>query len=259
MGFNLFNTIGILVTTIALSLSFYLVTAHYIDNDSFYVLYGLIMFIILGCFYPLKKAFGHDVNKGGKDLSKQIIKRTDIIMFIIYLILYIIVVTYFRNMLIAFPLSSILFNLFAICGLLLIIFYNPLKNKYDDNIASALKSYLNFKKDDSSNPFSDQLKSSLVSALNGKNKYFVLGFMIFLYIPFFLYLIYLINTQLPSLPNIITAMGSVLYGIVPVGILVLSIVRMVTNGFNIWWLIACIVSFLFVLQYVMRFPTFANI
>lgn len=180
---------------------------------------------------------------------KKIINGMDSVVLTFYIMLwviYILIAIYFRNWF-RNSMLTIFINLIVICGLLLIIFYNPIKKKFDSDIETAQKGYLKYVKQDfdSRDVFSDYIKSTMTTALNNKNEYYVIAFMILLYIPFIYYIVHLINNPNPTIDGVITFYAPVAFILVTIGLLIFSIVWFVNYGFNIWILILGVLSLLF--------------
>lgn len=180
----------------------------------------------------------------------------EVVMFSIYLSLWIIyILVYFylypRNPSLNRSISWISYSLFFLinilffAGFLLLIFYSPIKKKYDDEIESAKEDYLKYK-EDVETIYADQLKGNWVTATNTENKYYVIGFMIMLLFPFLYYLVYLVNNQLPYIAHLIENMRYTMLTI-SCGIVFASTVWwMILFGFNIWILLLGIPPAIFI-------------
>jgi len=181
---------------------------------------------------------------------KKIINGMDATMLIVYIMLwviYILLAIYFQTW-INPSMVTIFINLIVICGLLLIIFYNPMKKNFDSDIESAQKGYSKYVQQElvtGSHIFSDHMKTTFTTALNKKNEYFVLAFMLFLYLPFLYYLAHLINNQHPTIADAIVLHASTAFTRVSLGLLIFVIVWFFIYGFNIWILILGLILSLF--------------
>jgi hypothetical protein len=163
----------------------------------------------------------------------------DIIMLCIYLTLWFILVglgylflymvrsrhTLSVTMLDAHRIVMIILNLLFITGLFLVIFYSPVKTEYDKDIQSAQDQYLKYKKD-VEDVYADQLKTTWMNAMNGKNKYFIIVFMVLCYLPVPYYLVYLLYHN----PNEPTPLDHFLnHQIIPFSILSFSLISLITT------------------------------
>lgn len=143
-------------------------------------------------------------------------------------------------------------NILLFGGFLLIMFYSPLKKKYDDEIESDKENYLKYK-EDVETIYADQLKDTWVTATNSKNVYFVIGFMILLFFPFLYYLVYLISNSYPYIAVVIENVWSILFTISNFIIFVSTIVWMILFGFNIWILLLGILPAIYIIFKIIRF------
>ena len=119
----------------------------------------------------------------------------------------------------------IILNLLFITGLFLVIFYSPVKTEYDKDIQAAQEQYLKYKKD-VEEVYEDQLKTTWINAMNGKNKYFIIVFMVLCYLPVPYYLVYLLYHD----PKVPTPLDHFLnHQIIPFSVLSFSLISLITT------------------------------
>lgn len=120
-----------------------------------------------------------------------------LVSYIIFAILIMAIVYELNSVLKLLPdgLSSIFLPILVIGGILfflLCVFYSSYKQAYDEEIKDAKDQYSKYK-NKTETFYADQLKATWLNAMNGKNKYFIYSFMIYTFIPFFMYVGYLLT------------------------------------------------------------------
>lgn len=249
--------IGILVVTV---IFYILLFVYYPLMAALFTLVIITIFLLYTFYGPAK----NEVDQANKDTDvtepytssaqnpiledqkyKQIINGMDVVALTFYMMLwviYILIAIYFRNWF-QNSLLTIIINLIVFIGLMLLIFYNPIKTNLDSNIKSSQKGYLSYVQD-TEDVISDHLKSKFTNALNKKNEYFVIVFMILLYAPVIYYVVHLIN-NIDTISDAILFYTPLAFTLVSIGLLIFVIVWFVNYGFNIWILILGILSLLF--------------
>jgi len=191
----------------------------------------------------------------------------DIIMLCIYLTLWFILVglgylflymmrsrhTLSVTMLDTHRIVMIILNLLFVAGLFLVIFYSPVKTEYDKDIQSAQEQYLKYKKD-VEEVYADQLKTTWMNAMNGKNKYFIIVFMVLCYLPVPYYLVYLLYL-VPGTPTPLDHFLN--HQIIPFSILSFALISLITTftcmimyGISMYYVFSAVVLFAFSAFYV---------
>ncbi len=249
--------IGILVVTV---IFYILLFVYYPLMAALFTLVIITVFLLYTFYGPAK----NEVDQSTKDTDvtepdtsstqnpiledqkyKQIINGMDVVALTFYMMLwviYILIAIYFRNWF-QNSILTIIINLIVFIGLMLLIFYNPIKTNLDSNIKSSQKGYLSYVQD-TEDVISDHLKSKFTNALNKKNEYFVIVFMILLYVPVIYYVVHLINNR-DTISDAILFYTPLAFTLVSIGLLIFVIVWFVNYGFNIWILILGILSLLF--------------
>lgn len=114
--------------------------------------------------------------------------RDTIVICILFLVVWI-PLTILTYKLFASFISILVFTL-VVAAFLLLCLYSPIKTDMDNEIDASKNKYDKYKKS-LDTFYQDQIKTTWINAVNSRNKYFILFFIILFYTPIPLYIIYL--------------------------------------------------------------------
>ena len=131
---------------------------------------------------------------------------------------------------------SILVFTLCIAGLLLICLYSPIKAEMDNEIDASKNQYTKYKKSIDTF-YEDQIKTTWTTAVNGRNKYFILFFIILLYTPIPIYMVYLARQNETRDTFFDTWMGRATIIALNISVLATTIFGIIAMGSSMWYIL----------------------
>ena len=161
-------------------------------------------------------------------------KMVDILMIVASCFVWLIAVFVFQILYMAWYI--ILLSVLGLFIFLFIVYYVPLKKKYDETISTAQQTYLD-NKDVIDEVYVSQLKDAWTNDVSGRNLYYLLMFAVFCYTPVLYYIFYLLYhdpkqpTSIDGFMNWFTLLKSFIL-LLLTAILMLLILLISTIGFT---------------------------